>query len=379
MNSNFDGIILNHNLVVVSNNVVEYDIVIGFDVLSQFRYLSDENGYKFYSLTKNAKDNELEKIMNINISDEPEIVAPSQFKKQIEELKKNFIPARNAISPIKMKIVLEKDNPIYSSPSRLPPPEQKIVKEQVDLWLKGGIIRKSSSQYCSRVVLADKKDGSKRMCIDYRRINKICFKDRFPVPNMEDLIDCLSGSSVFSVLDIKNAFLHVPIEEESKKFTAFVTKEGIFEFNYAPFGFCNSPAVFIRFINTIFRNLVCEGIMQMYMDDIIIYTADYNTGMCHLQKVLSVAAKNNLEINWKKCKFLQKRVEFLGMNIENGTIKPCEDKIQAIRKFPEPSNIKCLQSFLGLTGYFRKFIENYSIIARPLTNLLKKTSSLQLV
>lgn len=189
---------------------------------------------------------------------------------------------------------------------------------------------------------------------------------------MEDVIDKLTGASIFSVLDIENAFLHVPVEESSRKYTAFVTKDGMFEFNFAPFGFCNSPAVFIRFINFIFRDLINQSIMEIYMDDIIIFSKNETEGLQNIERVLKVAADNGLKIKWNKCKFLQKKVEFLGLIIQEGSVSPSLEKVAAVKNFTEPKNIRDLQSFLGLTGFFRRFVELYSVITRPLTDLLKK-------
>ena len=154
---------------------------------------------------------------------------------------------------------------------------------------------------------------------------------------MEEVIDCLSGSSIFNVLDIKNAFLHVPIEEKNKM--SFVTKQGICEFNYARFGFCNFSAVFIRYIKTTFRYLINDDIIQIYMVDIIIYFVEEDTGVNYLWIALSVAAQNNLETNLKKCKFLQHKVEFLGIIIEGGKVRPSEEKLRTIKHFPDYTNI----------------------------------------
>lgn len=369
-----DELFCSNDVIVVPDSCISQEVILGFDFISKFRYTSDENGYTFHSLVPRVEEGqEIQKVMNIHVGvSVVEIVCPPQYQRDIEKMKNSYVPNERATSPIEMKIVLEKEEPVYSSPSRLPPPHQDIVREQVLDWMKCGIIRPSSSQYCSRVVLADKKDKSKRVCIDYRRINKLVFKDRYPVPNMEDVVDKLSGCSIYSVLDIKNAFLHVPIEESSRKYTAFVTKEGMFEFNFAPFGFCNSPAVFIRFINYIFRDLINESIMEIYMDDIVIFSKDEVDGMRSIVRVIKVASENGLQINWSKCKFLQTKVEFLGLIIQGESVSPSNEKIKAVKNFAEPKNIKDLQSFLGLTGFFRKFVERYALISKPLTDLLKK-------
>lgn len=197
-------------------------------------------------------------------------------------------------------------------------------------------------------------------------------KDRFPTPLIEDQLDALQEARVFSTIDLKNGFFHVPVNKESRNCLSFVTHNGQYTFLKAPFGCSNSPRVFQRFINHIFRDLIRRKIVLVYVDDIIILAKNMEEAILHLTMVLECAAEAGLEIKWKKCQFLRKSVEFLGYIIENGAIKPSPCKTNAVQKFPEPKTIKQVQSFLGLTGYFRKFIEGYAVIARPLSDLLRK-------
>ncbi|KAK9736412.1 Reverse transcriptase (RNA-dependent DNA polymerase) [Popillia japonica] len=213
----------------------------------------------------------------------------------------------------------------------------------------------------TEVVIVKKKDGSHRLCIDYRKLNKVVVKDRYPLPLIEDQLDRLQEAGVFSTLDLKNGFFHVPVEEQSRKYTAFVTHNSQYQFLKVPFGFCNSPSVFQRFINTIFSDMARKGIALPYMDDLIIPAKDEDEAVKRLQTVLERSRDYGLEINMKKCRFLQKRVEFLGHVIENGRIEPSDAKTKAVLRFPELKTIKQVQSFLGLTGYFRKFIPQYSV------------------
>ncbi|GBN95717.1 Retrovirus-related Pol polyprotein from transposon 297 [Araneus ventricosus] len=207
---------------------------------------------------------------------------------------------------------------------------------------------------------------------DKVKLNKVIVKDRFPLPLIEDILDRLQGSRVFSTIDLKNAFFHVDINKGSRKYTSFVTHEGQYQFLKVPFGLCNSPAVFQRHINTIFRPLINDGIVLPYLDDIIILSSSFEEGIERLESVLSIASEYGLEINFNKSHFLKKRIEFLGHVIEDGKIIPSTLKTKAVLNFPEPANLKQIHSFLGLTGYFRKFIPKYSTIARPLSDLLKK-------
>ncbi|GBL87983.1 Retrovirus-related Pol polyprotein from transposon 297 [Araneus ventricosus] len=249
---------------------------------------------------------------------------------------------------------------------------EKNVQTQVAEWLEQGLVEPCSSEYNSSVVIVRKKNGTPRVCIDYRRLNKVVVKDRFPLPLIEDILDRLQGSRVFSTIDLKNAFLHVDVNKDSRKYTSFVAHEGQYQFLKVPFGLCNPPAVFQRYIDTISRPLINDGIVLPYLDDIIILSSSFEEGIERIERVLSIASEYGLDINYNKSHFLKKRIEFLGHVIEDGKIFPSTLKTKAVLNFPEPANLKQIHSFLGLTGYFRKFIPKYSTICRPLSDLLKK-------
>ncbi|GFW43523.1 retrovirus-related Pol polyprotein from transposon 17.6 [Trichonephila clavipes] len=196
-------------------------------------------------------------------------------------------------------------------------------------------------------------------------------KDKFPLPLIEEVLDKLENSKVYTSLDLKNGFFHVPMDPNSTKYTSFVTHEGQYEFLRVPFGLSNSPSVFQRFIYTVFRKLIRDNILIVYMDDLLIPLQNKAEGLNKLRLVLQTTADFGLELNLKKCNFLQRKIEFLGYIIENGTIKPSPSKTQAVQNFPQPQTPRQLQSFIGLTSYFQKFIPNYARIARPLSDLLR--------
>jgi len=192
---------------------------------------------------------------------------------------------------------------------------------------------------------------------------------------VEEKIDCLRGAQVFSLIDLTNGFFHVPVEEESRKYTAFVTPDGHYEFMVTPFGLCNSPASFLRFVTEVFQDLIQRKIVIIYVDDIVIPGSSYEDGYEKLVMTVKVAEEHGLLINWRKCSFLTKKIEFLGHEIEQSQIRPAKSKINVVVHFPEPSTKQQVASFLGLTGYFRKFVHNYARIARPLSDLLKDGKS----
>ncbi|GFU80556.1 retrovirus-related Pol polyprotein from transposon 17.6 [Trichonephila clavipes] len=210
------------------------------------------------------------------------------------------------------------------------------------------------------------------MCIDYRKLNQKLVKDKFPLPIIEDVLDTLQEAKVYSTLDLRNGFFHVDVDEDCRKYTSFIVPDGQFEFNKVPFGLSTSPGVFQRYVSSIFRDLTRKGIVISYLDDLVIPAKNEQEGLEKLKIIFEVAKKYGLEIKFKKCQFLKKKIEFLGHIVESGTIKPSPTKTLAVRKFPEPTTIKQVQSFLGLTGYFRKYIKDYSKIAKPLSDLTRK-------
>ncbi|XP_054015387.1 uncharacterized protein LOC128896206 [Hylaeus anthracinus] len=209
-----------------------------------------------------------------------------------------------------------------------------------------------------------KKDSSYRFCTDYRALNKIT--------KIEDQIDRLSNSAYFTSLDLKDGFHHIPIFEDSIKFTSLVTPDGQFEYLKMPFGLANAPAAFQRFVTLIFRPLLEFGKVLLHLDDILIAIKNIDENLEILKEVLELLGRHNLELKFSKCKFLKREIEYLGYNININGITPNGSNVKAIQDFPQPKTVKQVQSFLGLTSYFRKFVPNFARLAQPLYNLVKK-------
>ena len=193
---------------------------------------------------------------------------------------------------------MKDDTPIAQRPRRISPREQEEVDKQIKSWLAEGIIRVSYSEYSSPLVLVRKKDGSLRICIDYRLINRRMVKDEYPLPIIDDHIDKLSAARVFSALDLKNVFFHLRVNNESIKYTSFVTMTGQYEFLRAPFGLATCPKVFSRYISIIFRDLIARGIVVIFIDDLLIPALNEQDAVDRLQEVLQTASQYGLQINW---------------------------------------------------------------------------------
>ncbi|GFS57438.1 retrovirus-related Pol polyprotein from transposon 17.6 [Trichonephila clavipes] len=356
---------------VVPTDKLKFEAVIGSDLLEQASISFTKEGVKFNKYENHAQ---LMQISAENLQEELDLrhVENRQIKKELEKLIQDYKPEKTASTDVTMRIILKDEEPVCQPPRRLAFTERQEVNKQIEEWLNEGIIRQSSAEYASPIVMVKKKDGSSRMCIDYRKLNQKLVKDKFPLPSIEDVLDTLQEVKVYSTLDLRNGFFHVDVDEDCRKYTSFIVPDGQFEFNKVPFGLSTSPGVFQRYVSSIFRDLTRKGIVISYLDDLVIPAKNEQEGLEKLKIIFEVAKKYGLEIKFKKCQFLKKKIEFLGHIVESGTIKPSPTKTLAVRKFPEPTTIKQVQSFLGLTGYFRKYIKDYSKIAKPLSDLTRK-------
>lgn len=270
-----------------------------------------------------------------------------------------------------MVIELEDSQPIVYRPYRLSFAERAKVRDMVQEMLDSGIVRESSSPYASPIVLVQKKTGEKRLCVDYRALNRKTKKDHYPLPRVEDQLDQLSGNTLFTSLDLASGYYQIPISEESRSKTAFVTPDGQFEYNRMPFGLVNAPSVFQRTINKILQEAKIKYAI-VYMDDILIPSRNFPEGLQRLEEVLQLLEKGGLTLKISKCNFFQNSIDFLGFEVGAEGIRPGSRKTDAVSKFPTPHNQHELRQFLGLSGFFRRFIKSYATVTSPLTDLLKK-------
>ncbi|UYV79429.1 K02A2.6-like [Cordylochernes scorpioides] len=274
----------------------------------------------------------------------------------------------------KHRIDTEDAKPIKHKPYRVSAKERDIIKEQIDEMLTEGIIRPSSSPWSFPVILVKKRDGKYRFCVDYRKLNNVTVKDVYPIPRIDEVMDTLQGSTHFSAIDLRSGYWQVEVEERDKEKTAFTTAHGLYEFNVMPFGLCNAPATFERNMENMLGNLRWQ-ICLCYLDDVIIYSPDFPTHLKRLEAVFRCFRESNLRLNDQKCRFAFEELEILGYITSKHGIKPAEHNIKAVRNFPRPKKVKQVQSFLGMCSYYRKFIKDFSKIADPLTNLIKKSVS----
>ena len=261
-------------------------------------------------------------------------------------------------------------SPPNRPPYRVSYAQQEEILTQVNELLEKGLVRPSSSPFCSPVLLVQKKDGSYRMCIDYRALNKHTIKNRFPVPRIEDIFDRLQGSTYYSRLDLKSGYHQIRIVPEDIHKTAFRTQFGLYEFVVMPFGLTNAPATFNRLMEKIF----CKhsAYIGVFFDDIIVHSHTLEEHKLHLQSVFDELRANKLYVNGKKSEFFMKEIKYLGHIISKNGILMDPKKLRVIQEWPPPRNVHELQSFLGMCSYYRRFIAHFSMIAGPLHDLTKK-------
>ena len=270
-----------------------------------------------------------------------------------------------------MKLRLKDDTPFRSAPYRIPLHKRREVEEQIEELTSKGIIRPSHSPWASPITLVPKKDGGTRMCVDYRQLNSQTLMDTYPLPRIQDILDQLSGSTIYSLIDLQSAYHQIPMDEASIPLTAFVTHKGLYEYTRMPFGLKTAPAIFQRCMNDVLRPLHGTCVLP-YLDDICVFSSDATAHENDVRAVLKLLSDAGFTAKASKCHFNMDEMDLLGFTINKDGTKPQEKKVSAISGMVAPRDVKSLRRFLGMVGFHRAMIPDYSKHSSILTDLTRK-------
>lgn len=246
----------------------------------------------------------------------------------------------------------------------------KPLRSNEDRYVIGKIDAVDETSIEPSTVVVDKKDGSKRFCVDFRQLNKITKTNSWPLPLIDDLLDQLGKALYFTSLDLKSGYWQVQIQEQDKEKTTFVCHRGLFEFNVMPFGLCNAPQVFSELMSVVLQGL--DSFVLAYLDDILIFSKSIEEHERHLRTVFDRLRQHGLKLKAKKCSFMKEQTQYFGFIIDKRGVRPDPDKVAAIRSLPSPTSVREVRSFIGMCRYYRRYVPNFSKIAEPLVSFTKK-------
>jgi hypothetical protein len=261
--------------------------------------------------------------------------------------------------------------PIHKAPYRMAPTELRELKEQLQELLDRGFIPPSVSPWGAPMLFVKKNDGSMRMCIDYRELNKVTIKNKYPLPMIDDLFDQLKGALIFSKIDLLSGYHQLKVREEDIPKTAIRTRYGHFEFLVMPFGLTNAPSLFMDLMNRVFHEYL-DSFVVVFIDHILVYSANHEKHEEHLNIVLEKLREKKLFAKFKKCEFWLEEVAFLGHVVSKDGLAVDPAKVQAVVEWEMPTSVREIRSFLGLARYYKRFIEGFSSLSGPLTVLTRK-------
>uniref|UniRef100_A0A2S2R528 RNA-directed DNA polymerase n=1 Tax=Sipha flava TaxID=143950 RepID=A0A2S2R528_9HEMI len=393
-----------HAVLVVADHVLPVDVLVGRSWLElphvsyykqgpDFvletnsnivdRVLSDPESSELVEVHTVEFDSELPKrspitLLDINVGSQSTIAQREQLISLLNQYRDTFaknLTELGCTNVLAMDIVeTEGSVPVSQRPYRTSPSDRQIIFNILSEWRSCGLISDSTSPYASPVLLANKASGEKRLCVDYRRLNQQTVNCPYPMPDVDEQLSSLAKGNLFTTLDLSNRFLQIPLTPQSKEKTAFVTEQETAKFERMPFGLKGAPGMFQKLMNFVFRDLKQAGVVNLYLDDVILPSEDWDDMLSKLKQVLEALRGARLTLKPAKCTFGSPQLDYLGFRISKGVVQPGR-KVDSIAKFPRPRDIHEVRRFLGLAGYFRRFIVGYAELSNPLNSLMKKDAT----
>ncbi len=359
----------------------DYDAILGFKwfkenhecAISKMKVKKKEKISKMMQKSRTSKERKF--IAFVKLKDDSDCVKEPEWvdslTKEYTEIITDELPNFHDDIKFEHKIELIENSVPKKKQYRLTPRELRIMNTQIEELLRKGLIRPSDSPFGAPVVFARKSDGSLRMCIDYRSLNRITKSNRYPLPNIQEIFDTIGRAKYFTKLDLKSGYHQFKMEVNSIQYTGFITPFGHYEWLVMPFGLSNAPSTFQSAMNEILKEYL-NKIVVVYLDDIVIFSDTLEDHKKHVRMILDILKKNKLCIAKKKCDWVKNEIAYLGHRIGNGMISPDDQKIEIIKEWKRPVNMKEVQKFLGFANYYNKFIKNFAEIAKPLFLLTRK-------
>lgn len=362
-------------LPVVVRNESKHDITLPARSIVAEMYALQEvvkSNHRTAHAAHQGSPSKLPKDVKLNFDDSP---IPAEWRERIER-KLSSMPEVFALhdsdfgrtDKVKHQIKLSDETPFKHRPRPIRPQDIDAVRRHLLELSEAGIIRESESPFSSPIVVVRKKNGDVRLCIDYRKLNLQTIKDAYALPNLEETFSALTGSKWFSVLDLKSGYYQIEVDETDKSKTAFVCPLGFWEFNRMPQGITNAPSTFQRLMEKCMGDINLKEVL-VFLDDLIVFSETLEQHETRLLNVLNRLKEYGLKLSIEKCKFFQTSVRYLGHIVSEKGVETDPQKIEALKTWPSPTNLKELRSFLGFAGYYRRFIHHYSKIVKPLTDL----------
>lgn len=387
----------NLDVYVVSKKDFSYDLLLGLDAIKKFRLIQDENlniSQNIENIQKPVLSDSIdlkEKNIEINFNENVALMKVIQekvthiedrYKKEevlnlLMRFKNKFAHDKFDIEMVKSKeaeIRMIRDEYVNSRPYKCSLLDEEEIKSQIKKLLAADLIQESESPFAAPVTLAFKKEDGKRtrLCIDFRKLNKLLIPDCQPFPTIQDIIDQVVNCKYFTTLDINSAFWCVRLKKEDQEKTAFVTKSGKFEFKVLPFGLKNSPAIFQRILSNIIRRNDLDDFCVNYVDDILIFSKSWEEHVRHIEKFFHAISEEGFKLKLSKCMFGVRSVRYLGHVISENKVSPAHENLIAIKKLKRPTDKSGVRSILGSINFYSKYIQNSAIKFEPLHNLLRK-------